>query len=109
MKKFLPGSLGGLIAVKLMVLGLVKTSDAGNLKSRRGQFIYVFVTGWLEQRTLVQALLADGQTHLFDNWHLGENEESKLMFLNQVFLLLEHGTWVIQSKVAVLRWNNGKI
>ncbi|KAH9573986.1 hypothetical protein CY35_01G030700 [Sphagnum magellanicum] len=36
------------------------------------------------QRTLVQALLADGQTHLFDNWHLGENEESKLMFLNQV-------------------------
>jgi hypothetical protein len=61
------------------------------------------------QRTLVQALLADGQTHLFDNWHLGENEESKLMFLNQVFLLLEHGTWVIQSKVAVLRWNNGKI
>jgi hypothetical protein len=81
-----------------MVLGLVKTSDAGNLKSRRGQFIYVFVTGWLEQRTLVQALLADGQTHLFDNWHLGENEESKLIFLNQVFCFLSMGLGSFKAK-----------
>jgi hypothetical protein len=58
----------------------------------------VFVTGWWEQRTLVQALLADGQTHLFDNWHLGENEESKLMFLNQVFCFLSMGLGSFKAK-----------
>jgi hypothetical protein len=50
------------------------------------------------QRTLVQALLADGQTHLFDNWHLGENEESKLMFLNQVFCFLSMGLGSFKAK-----------
>jgi len=36
------------------------------------------------QRAMVEFLLQEGQEHLFQHWQAGQNENSKMKFLNQV-------------------------